>query len=74
MRMSPTCGVPVGDGQNLTRTSAPVAVEKGGSSEDDILPAIVRAAAEPSVAECADRAGVHDKDSGVSPFWGACLR
>jgi hypothetical protein len=27
VRISPTCGVPVGDGQNLTRTSVPVAVE-----------------------------------------------
>ena len=27
--MRPTCGVPVGDGQNRTRTSLPVAVEKG---------------------------------------------
>src|ERR1700712_2988513 len=31
VRTRPTCGVPVGDGQKRTRTSAPVAVEKGSS-------------------------------------------
>src|SRR6187431_1078119 len=29
VRIRPTCGVPVGEGQNLTRTSVPVAVENG---------------------------------------------
>ena len=29
VRIIPTCGVPVGEGQKRTRTSEPVAVEKG---------------------------------------------
>src|SRR5690606_33039150 len=47
VRISPTCGVPVGDGQNRTRTSLPVAVEKGAPDAvaeiADIAPILRRA-------------------------------
>jgi hypothetical protein len=36
VRMSPTCGVPVGDGQKRTRTSLPVAVLNGYAAAEEV--------------------------------------
>src|SRR3954453_3297143 len=69
VRTIPTCGRPVGEGQNRTRTSVPVAVVVRGSGAEDIRPSLVarrhvpRAPPPPGCERCPDDGGMRDAEA-----------